>query len=75
MRIENNGKNLIADEGKVIKCNCHGVILGKMVFLKEIMKDGVLVEDSADNYTEIDEPERKHDFLNRNDNQTETQEN
>lgn len=42
---------------KVIKCNCHNVILGKKVFLKEIMKDGILVEDSVDNYTEIDEPE------------------
>ena len=75
MRIENNGKRLIADEGKVFMCTCHNVILGKEVYLKQIMKDGVLVEDSADNYIEVDEPERKHDFLNRNDNETETQEN
>lgn len=54
MKTENNGKTLIADEGKVIKCNCHNVILGKKVFLKEIMKDGILVKDSVDNYTEID---------------------
>ena len=58
MKIENNGKTLIADEGKVIKCNYHNVILGKKVFLKKIMKDGVLVEDTQDNYTEIDEPEK-----------------
>jgi hypothetical protein len=59
MRIENNGKTLIADEGKVLMCTCHNVILGTEVYLKEIMKDGVLVEDSADNYVEIDEPERE----------------
>ena len=58
MKIENNGKTLIADEGKVIKCICHNVILGKIVYLREIMKDGILVEDSVDNYTEIDEPEK-----------------
>ena len=75
MRTENNGKTLIADKGKVFMCTCHNAILGTRVYLKEIMKDGVLVEDSADNYTEIDEPERKYDFLNRNDNETETQEN
>lgn len=58
MRIENNGKTLIADEGKVIRCKCHHVIMGTEVYLKEKMKDGVLVEDSVDNYEEIDEPER-----------------
>lgn len=31
--------------------------MGTEVFLKEIMKDGVLVEDSADNYEEVDAPE------------------
>ena len=59
MKTENNGKILIADEGKVIKCICHNVILGKIVYLREIMKDGVLVEDTSDNYTEIDEPENE----------------
>lgn len=57
MKIENNGKTIIADEGKVLMCNCHNVIMGTTVYLKEIMKDGVLVEDSAENYTEIDAPE------------------
>lgn len=66
MKIENNGKTLIADEGKVIKCNCHSVILGKVVYLKEIMKDGVLVEDTVDNYTEIDEPENRDVFEIKN---------
>ena len=58
MRIENNGKTLIADEGKVLRCKCHHVIMGTEVFLKEKMNDGVLVEDTVDNYEEIDEPER-----------------
>lgn len=58
MRIEENGKHLIAEEGKVIRCKCHHVIMGTEVFLKEIMKDGVLVEDSADNYEEVDAPEK-----------------
>ena len=58
MRIENNGKTLIADEGKVLRFKCHHVIMGTEVYLKEKMKDGVLVEDTVDNYEEIDEPER-----------------
>lgn len=58
MRIENNGKTLIADEGKVLRCKCHHVIMGTEVYLKEKMKGGVLVEDTVDNYEEIDEPER-----------------
>ena len=58
MRIENNGKTLVADEGKVLRCKCHHVIMGTEVYLKEKMKDGVLVEDTVDNYEEIDEPER-----------------
>ena len=73
MRIENDGKRLIADEGKVFMCTYHNVILGKEVYLKQIMKDGVLVEDSADNYIEVDEPERP-DFKNREiSNETENQ--
>lgn len=63
MKILNDGKTLVADEGKVIRCKCHNVILGTEVYLKKIMKDGVLEEDSADNYEEIDEPERP-DFMN-----------
>lgn len=57
MHIENDGKTLIADEGKLFMCICHNVILGKEVYLKQIMKNGVLVEDSADNYIEVDEPD------------------
>ena len=49
------GNILIADEGKVIRCKCHNVILGTEVYLKEIMKDGKLEPDSPDNYEEIDE--------------------
>ena len=55
MRIENN--TLIADEGKVFRCKCHGVILGSIVYLRQIMKDGKLEVDTPDNYEEIDEPE------------------
>lgn len=55
MKIENN--TLIADEGKVFRCKCHGVILGSNVYLRQIMKDGKLEVDTPDNYEEIDEPE------------------
>lgn len=58
MQLENNGKTIIADEGMVLMCKCHNVILGKEVYLKQIMKDGNLVEDSVDNYMEVAEPER-----------------
>lgn len=55
MKIQNN--KLIADEGKVFRCKCHGVILGSNVYLRQIMKDGKLEVDTPDNYEEIDEPE------------------
>lgn len=54
MKQTNN--TLIADEGKVIRCKCHNVIMGNEVYLREKMKDGVLVPDTIDNYEEIDEP-------------------
>lgn len=57
MKIQNN--KLIADEGKVFRCKCHGAILGDEVYLKEIMKDGKLEVDTPDNYEEIDEPVRE----------------
>lgn len=57
MKIQNN--KLIADEGKVIRCKCHGVILGNEVYLRKIMKDGKLYIDIPDNYEEIDEPVRE----------------
>ena len=62
MRIENNGKTLIADEGKVLRCKCHHVIMGTEVYLQEKMKDGVLVEDTVDNYEEINEPEKNEEI-------------
>lgn len=61
MKIINDGKTLVADEGKVLMCTCHNAILGTEVYLKEIMKDGILVEDSADNYVEVDEPKREEE--------------
>lgn len=54
MEIQNN--KLIASEGKVIRCKCHGVILGTEVYLRKILKDGKLEDDTPDNYEEIDEP-------------------
>ena len=63
MRIEDNGKHIIANEGKVFKCVCHDTILGSEVFLREIMKDGVLVEDTPENYVEVDEPARPEDEM------------
>ena len=58
MKISNDGKTLTADEGKVIRCKCHNVIFGTEVYLRQIMKNGILEDDSVDNYEEIDEPER-----------------
>lgn len=59
MKIQNN--TLIADEGKVIRCKCHGVILGTEVYLRKIVKDGKLEDDTPDNYEEIDEPVREEE--------------
>lgn len=54
MKIE-NGKHLIADEGKVLK-NIHSdVIMGSDVYMDKICINGVYLDDSADNYEEIDE--------------------
>lgn len=49
---------IYADEGEVLRCKCHHVIMGTEVYLREKMIDGILVPDSIDNYEEIDEPER-----------------
>lgn len=57
MKVQNN--IIIADEGKVLRCKCHHVIMGTEVYLKEIMKDGKLEKDTPDNYEEIDEPKRE----------------
>ena len=57
MKIQNN--IITADEGKVLRCKCHDVIMGTEVYLREIMKNGKLEPDTADNYEEIDEPERE----------------
>jgi acetone carboxylase gamma subunit len=62
MKIENNGKTLIADEGKVLRCKCHHAIMGTEVYLREKMRDGVLVEDTIDNYEEIDAPENNEEI-------------
>ena len=57
MKVQNN--IIIADEGKVLRCKCHHVIMGTEVYLKEIMKNGKLEKDTPDNYEEIDELKRE----------------
>lgn len=54
MKIENE-KHLIADEGKVLKNIHNDVIMGSDVYLDKICINGVYLDDSADNYEEIDE--------------------
>jgi hypothetical protein len=66
MKVINDGKTLVADEGKVLMCKCHNIIMGSEVYLKEIMQDGVLKIDSVDNYIEIDEPEMSENNENVN---------
>lgn len=66
MKTINDGKTLVADEGKVLMCKCHNIIMGSEVYLKEIMQDGVLKIDSVDNYIEIDEPEMSENNENVN---------
>lgn len=66
MKTINDGKTLVADEGKVLMCKCHNVIMGSEVYLKEIMQDGVLKIDSVDNYIEVDEPEMSENNENVN---------
>lgn len=57
MKIENNGKILIADKGKTFICKCHNVIFGSEVYLNNIMINGILKMDSSNNYEEIDDIE------------------
>lgn len=54
MKITNNGCTLVADEGYVLKCTCHDIVLGTEVHLDKIMKDGILHQDSIDNYIEVE---------------------
>lgn len=58
MKIQNN--TVIADEGKVLRCKCHNVIMGTEVYLREIMKNGKLEPDTADNYEEIESQKEKN---------------
>lgn len=59
MRVnENNPKHYIADEGKVFRCKCHNAIMGTDLYLDKINMENGLVEDTIDNYEEVDEPER-----------------
>lgn len=53
MKITNDGRTLVAEDGFAIMCKCHNMILGTEVYLECIMKDRKLVMDSQDNYTEV----------------------
>lgn len=46
----------IADEGKVFYCIITQQIMGNEIVLDKILINGVMVQDSIDNYTEIDDP-------------------
>jgi hypothetical protein len=63
MRVnENNPKHYIADEGKVFRCKFHNAIMGTDLYLDKINMENGLVEDTIDNYEEIDEPEREEEM-------------
>ena len=51
----NNSKHLIADDGKLLKQISSNIIFGKEVFLGTVVIDGQLVEDTVENFEEIDE--------------------
>ena len=51
----NNSKHLIADDGKMLKQISSNIVLGKEVFLGTVVIDGQLVEDTVENFEEIDE--------------------
>lgn len=50
----NNEKHIIADEGKMLRRKSTGLILGEEVFLGLIMENGVMVEDKASNFDEVE---------------------
>ena len=52
-----NSKHIIADEGKLLKQKSSNVIFGTDVFLGTVIIDGELVEDTIDNFEEIDMPD------------------
>ena len=52
-----NEKHIIADEGKLLKQKSSNVIFGTDVFLGTVIIDGELVEDTIDNFEEIDMPD------------------
>ena len=51
----NNSKHLIADDGKMLRQISSNIVLGKEVFLGTVVIDGQLVEDTVENFEEIDE--------------------
>lgn len=54
-----NPKHLIADEGKVLARTVGYPLMGKQIYLGNVVIDGVKQPDKAENYAEIDEPKRK----------------
>ena len=62
MKIDpNDSKHLIADEGKVLRCKYCGVIMGNQVWMGSHVHEDQTIEETADDYEEIDEPERPED--------------
>lgn len=56
---KNNPKHLIADEGKVLARTVGYPLMGKQIYLGNVVVDGVKQPDKVENYIEIDEPKRK----------------
>ena len=54
----NNSKHLIADEGKVLRCKYCNVVMGNQVWMGDHTHEGQTVEETVDDYEEIDGPER-----------------
>lgn len=57
----NDSKHLIADEGKVLKCRYCNVIMGNQVWMGSHSHQGSTIEETVDDYEEIDEPKRPED--------------
>lgn len=52
---ELNSKHYIADEGKVFKCKIHNIIMGSEIFLGRHRINGKSVNDTIDNYEEVED--------------------
>lgn len=55
---ELNSKHYIADEGKVFRCKIHNIIMGNEIFLGRHRVNGKSINDTIDNYEEIDDVQK-----------------